>query len=124
MSKDDDDTLDLFDAKDARDDALEAVKRASGEWFETALSTLEKFPPGVEGVFEMFRVRMVEEMGLSPPPNHHNAWGALASNAVKRGILEGTGRMGRMKTAKSHARKSEILRRRWTSPAKAELELK
>jgi hypothetical protein len=100
--------LDLFAARAARDEGLERVCKEP--WMERALRMIGKtVPRGGEMTSEELR-EWLALAGLEPP-HHHNTWGALTMAAVRRGLLEDTGRTGQMRGPKSHARRTPIWRR-------------
>jgi hypothetical protein len=105
-----DDQRDLFSglAQTARDEAIERVAINSGPWMTVATGYIARLREW-EGTAEDLRLRLVSDG--CPFPHHHNAWGALVMSAVKRGMLKPTGRMAKMKTPKSHARKTSVYRR-------------
>lgn len=98
---------DLFTAADARDAALAKVTKNNEPWMIRAMRQISVLPSG-EYTGEDIRLRLSE---LMDGPTHHNAWGALIMNAVKKHILIDTGRVSRMKGGKSHARKTSIYRK-------------
>lgn len=92
-------------AKAARDEAIDRVATNAGsEWVATGLNKISQLAAG-EYTGEQIRL-ILTEAGIVP--HHHNAWGALISSAVKRGILIDTGRLDHMQTKKSHARKTSV----------------
>jgi hypothetical protein len=107
---DDDDEPDLFSAESARDKALETVAANAEAWMGTARDALEALPSGYTGTFEEFRLALVH--GGLEKPHHHNAWGALANTCLKMGVLIPTGDIRKMRTTKSHARRTPVYRLR------------
>lgn len=96
----------LFDyaaSTQARDVVLKTVAENSGTFIQRALSALAHMSGPLTG--EDIR-RRLSERGIEP--HHHNAWGALISTAVKRGILIDSGMTVRMKDERSHARKTTL----------------
>lgn len=81
--------LDMFAAKADRDAALEQVEHNGLPWMEYALAALRWLPAGMTGTAEDFRGALWDR-GLESP-HHHNAWGALIMNAVRRKLLVPTG---------------------------------
>lgn len=59
--------------------------------------------------FENFRQHYFREGGK--PPSHHNAWGALASMAVKERLIEWTGEYTPATSAKTHGHPVKLWRR-------------
>ena len=84
-----------------RDEALERVEINSGTWFERAMVALRTVEGNLIG--EEIRLRIEPIVGS---PHHHNTYGALISQAVKKRYITPTGVHRKMKTARSHARKS------------------
>jgi len=102
--------VDLFDAREARDRAVEQVSHNAGRWVDRALEMVSRvIPPRAEVTSEEIRFALTDN-GLEAP-HHYNAWGALTVAAVKRGLLVDTGRLGQMRGPKSHARRTPIWRR-------------
>jgi hypothetical protein len=105
-----DEQRDLFSglAQSARDEAIDRVSVNAGPWLPIAIGYIARITEW-EGTAEDLRLKLIDSG--CPFPHHHNAWGALIMAAVKRGMLQATGRMAKMKTPKSHARKSSVYRR-------------
>lgn len=102
---------DLFAARTARDAGIDLVEANNEPWMERALKLLpQTVARGGELTSEELRI-LLGVAGLEPPL-HHNAWGALTMNAVRRGLLEDTGRVMQMRGPKSHARRTPVWRRR------------
>jgi len=87
-----------------RNEGLHRVRQNSGEWFLAAMKAVERLPSG-EYTGEDVRLAIEPHVGN---PHHHNAHGALIAQAVRRRILHPTGRWRKMRTAKSHARRTMI----------------
>jgi hypothetical protein len=100
---------DLFEARAARDEGLAIVEDHNEPWMDRALREVAALPPYAELTSEDIRFRLVGR-GLEEP-GHHNAWGALTMNAVRRGLLLDTGQMRAMSGPKSHARRTPVWRR-------------
>ena len=96
---------DLFEAKQARDEALKRVENNSGDWLGKALREIGLLPGGREMIGEDIRIAIHEKVGA---PHHHNAWGAVIKSAVSRKLLIPTDKYRHMKTKKSHARASRV----------------
>lgn len=92
-------------ARKARDQALTKVAKNSGDWFGKAMQAVTDMPTGWRGIGEDLRLEIEARIGK---PHHHNAWGSVTNQAVRRGLLIKTGTLSQMKTAKSHARASMI----------------
>lgn len=93
-------------AHQARDEALERVRRQ--DFMRAALEVVQGLPAGIKVTGEEVR-KFCEEGGVHP--HHHNAWGALMMQAVKRGLLKNTERYVAMQVASSHARKTPVYER-------------
>jgi hypothetical protein len=99
---------DLFEALLARDEALETViENAGHDWKAKALTLIATMQKGTLATGEDLRLAISEKVG---DPHHHNAYGALIMNAVRKGFIAPTGRYVRMKTPKSHARATPLYR--------------
>ena len=96
---------DLFGARVARDAALKTVEGTAESGFDRARGLISRLPPNWEGTGEDMRLHIEFMIGS---PHHHNAYGALVSQAVRRGYLKKTGRYAQMKTKKSHARETPV----------------
>lgn len=99
---------DLFDyARSAkvRDIALDTVLRHNAKWSELVLAYIEGLPKDWVGLAEDIR-----RLWPGPPPDHHNAWGAITRIAVESGMLVQIG-SGPMTAEKSHARSTPRYRR-------------
>ncbi len=83
-------------------------------WADSALAELDKFckvrrEAGTgEFVFEEFRQHCAASSVGNPP--HPNAWGSLATNAAKSGLIEWTGLCVPAKTPSAHARLVRVWR--------------
>lgn len=53
-------------------------------------------------------VRLMAEAMTGRTAKHPNAWGAIITRAVKSGLIVETGGLRKMKTRKSHARRSPV----------------
>lgn len=92
-----------------RDKALALVIRNENEmWRQKAFQYILDLPYGWEGIGEDLRLLIVSNVGF---PHHHNVFGALIAQAVRRKMLMPTGYVRHMKTSKSHARMSPVYRR-------------
>jgi len=106
MSKDDDE-YDLFkDAKRARDEAVDSISEHHRNWMIEAAIRVRKLDRGWKGTGEDIRLKLVGD-GLEPP-HHHNAWGALLLNCVRKEWLVATGEFAHMRTTRSHARMTPV----------------
>ncbi len=104
------DQMDLFAAREARDEALTRVSSNAGDWTTQArVAFLRAFLGGWEGTGEDIRLTLTR-LGLTAP-HHHNAWGAFVSGLRKSGWIVPTGEWRNMKGEKSHARETKVYRR-------------
>ena len=94
-------------AKRARDEALRRVRDNAGDWRDRALLAMNLIP-GFIGTWEDIRVRLLMK-GLARP-HHHNAWGEVSKEALKRKLMIPTGEMRPMRLKKSHARSTKVYR--------------
>lgn len=92
----------------ARDAGLARVSCKNATWMNRGLAMLRKmkFQSYSEVTGEEIR-HFLLTAGLEPPSTH-KAWGALVNWAVRDGVLEDTGRMRKMVTEKSHARRTPV----------------
>lgn len=90
-------------ARSTRDSALDRVAANSNPYPERALSEIAKLRGEYTG--EEIRLRLESSIGR---PHHHNAWGAIINQAVRRGLLRKTGEYRQMSTIKSHARATPV----------------
>jgi hypothetical protein len=95
--------LDYAASRIARDEALARVTRSSDAFMVNALIAISQLRGEFRG--EQIRATLMAQ-GIEP--HHHNAWGAVVRSALKRGLLEATGRFEAMHDVKSHARKTEV----------------
>jgi len=98
------DQYDLFGGRAARDQALDQVRQNSGEWFGRALVIIAGLR-GWSGTAEDIRMIVTPMIGR---PHHHNVWGSLTSQAVKRELIFDTGASAPMKLKKSKARRTPV----------------
>lgn len=93
-----------FDSIFERDSAINKISDNNQNFMSHGLIALSKLKTG-EYTGEDIRI-ILTKIGLRP--NHPNAWGALVMSAIKFGILINTGKVTKMKTKTSHARKTSI----------------
>ena len=92
----------------SRDAALGQVLEHAGEsWRNDAARLIRERLAGQEVLAEEFRALCVAE-GITP--HHCNAWGGLTNALVKAGVIEDTGRVGRSRDPRSHARRQPVWR--------------
>lgn len=105
------DLIDLMQARSERDKAIQKVSLNNPNFMDMALYAFpgmkERTAPGEEFTGEDISHRLFI-MGIVP--SHPNALGALIMQAVKRGLIVGTGKYVSMKSVKSHARKTQLYR--------------
>lgn len=100
---------DLFGAKAARDAGFASVAKNAGGWRPAAIAAIAALPQGYEGTGEDIRLDLLKA-GLAEP-HHHNAWGEVTKEAIKRGLIHRTGELRNMRTKRSHARATPVYRR-------------
>lgn len=101
---------DLFEARAARDEALDRVtSNAGSDWMAAGLLEISRLS-NWEGTAEDLRLLFLDR-GFHQP-HHHNAWGGLIRTAIGRGLLLRTGRFTNMRTRKSHARMTAVYKSR------------
>jgi len=92
----------------ARDAAVAQVLGNAGEsWRHDAMTLIRERLAGQEVLAEEFRA-LCEAEGVKP--HHCNAWGGLTAALVKAGVIEDTGRVGRSRDPRSHARRQPVWR--------------
>lgn len=97
----------LAEGEAARDAGQGLVLDRAGLFHAQAVEVIRRRLAGAEVLAEEFR-RVCLEEGVSP--HHHNAWGALTAVLVKRGVIEETGRLGKSRDPRSHARRQPVWR--------------
>lgn len=106
--------MDLLErmAQDARDKAIEKVSLNNDSFMERALKMISHLRAQMHLMDREFTGEDIREHLISwkIEPAHSNAYGALIMTAVKRGLIVGTGKYVSMKSAKSHARKTQLYR--------------
>lgn len=100
------DQLDLFAARQLRDEGRDLVSANAGDWFDQALAYVANLSSW-RGTGEDLRLEITDVLG---EPHHRNAWGALVAQAVSRRLLVATGERVPMRTPKSHARQTDMYR--------------
>lgn len=92
----------------ARDEGVaQVLDNACEDWRQEAVRLIRERLAGREVLAEEFRI-VCEAEGVRP--HHCNAWGALTAQLVKAGVIEDTGRVGKSRAPKSHARRQPIWR--------------
>ncbi len=113
MFKMDSDTYDhdecsyLNRAKRARDDGMERARIRNRKWLTRAMDQVMELEESVEWTGEGIRLHVRELVG---DPSHHNLWGVLIGDAIKKGLLEPTGHWVHMETERSHSRLTQLHR--------------
>lgn len=92
-----------------RDEGIATVSENNKRWIDLCRAEAERYAL-FRATFtgEDLRFHCSREIGL---PNHSNAWGALISYLVKRGVIEPTGEYRQMRDESSHARKTAVYRK-------------
>ena len=101
--------LPLFNQPEhARDAALHQVLEHAGDsWRHDAMRLIRERLAGREVLAEEFRA-LCEGEGIRP--HHCNAWGGLTAALVRAGVIEDTGRVGKSRDPRSHARRQPVWR--------------
>ncbi len=89
-----------------RDAGMAIVADNTGDWWEWACEIVSELQ-GWSGTGEDLRDCVTFKIGK---PHSPNAWGALVSRAVKTGWIVRTGERRKMKSARSHARSTDVYR--------------
>lgn len=97
----------LAESEAARDAGQARVLDRAGLFQTQAVAVIRRRLAGSEVLAEEFR-RVCLEEGVHP--QHHNAWGALTAVLVRRGVIEETGRLGKSRDPRSHARRQPVWR--------------
>jgi hypothetical protein len=102
--------LNLSESRRRKERGMSLAASRNSEWIALALEDLRVFAAGQdEFVLEGFRARQV--LLHRPMPTNHHAWGALASAAIRAGIIEPTGRYVKARSVKTHAHPIAVYRR-------------
>lgn len=96
--------LSLFEARSIRDRKINQISKNSKNFMKESLLKISLLKCG-KYTGEDIRYLLTKD-GLIP--HHPNAWGALISHAVRKGIIKETGLFTQMLSKKSHARKTQI----------------
>jgi hypothetical protein len=99
---------DQFDAEQSRqerDVGMARVLSHNSAWADDVCAWFSNLPHGWTGTGEDIRRIWFRNGGLKP--KHHNAWGGVIHSAVKRGVLEKTGKRPHMRATKSHSRTTD-----------------
>ncbi len=91
-----------------RDEGLAVVSLNSQPWMDKALALLPQMRREHMTVTgEDIHIWIEKRLG---PPHHYNAWGALVSTAVRRGIIEFTGSYRKCTSPVRHAHRTPVYR--------------
>lgn len=103
-------TPNLPEGRRQRDAGIAKSRAKNPEWLAQALDLLPRMrAAGFETCTGEGMRNWLLANGLNEPTSPH-AWGALTITAVKRKLLEDTGRVVQMTDAKSHARRTPLWR--------------
>lgn len=100
-------TMPLFNrslSEQERDRVLALVSTNAGEFMSIALGELKSLK-GRQLTGEEIREHLLLR-GISP--HHPNAWGAFVRTAIRKGMLEETGVLSKMRAKSSHARRTMV----------------
>lgn len=91
----------------ARDAALAGVlQEEQALWKDSAYASIRTLLPCVM-TGEEIRLSVTDEIGV---PHHYNVWGAIINGALQQGLICAMGETGRMRTRRSHARRTPLYR--------------
>jgi len=90
-----------------RNEMLERIRIKNRKWLAFALNLVEELDPSREWTGEDIRMHI---RFLMNEPSHHNVWGVMINDAIRKRLLEPTGRWVAMQTEKSHARRTPLYR--------------
>lgn len=102
------DVFDAAESKALRDEGMQRVADNGPDFMATGMQAIASLPGGFEYTGEKIREHLLAK---KIEPHHHNAWGALICSAVRRGLLEETGRYVPMTARRSHARKTQVYKK-------------
>lgn len=91
----------MTNAQKARDDGMERLRIRNRKWLVRAMDQVRELQESVEWTGEGIRMHVRKLVG---DPSHHNLWGVLIGDAIRKGLLERTGSWVNMKLESSHAR--------------------
>lgn len=95
---------DLFTYAEAqRDRALHQVTRQ--DWMPAAIGVFRRHCRELPDIFTGEDIRELVT-AYAGSPHHPNAWGALTMALSRQGMIVPTGTVAKMKSAKSHARRT------------------
>lgn len=94
--------LSLFEGVIRRDEGIAKVSKNNGAWLEECIKLVEQHATNWYH-FTGEDIRHICEAAWLIPA-HHNAWGALTSSLIKRGLIRKTGNYRQMRDPRSHAR--------------------
>jgi len=96
----------MNDAEQLKLKGMETVyAHTSEQWKQYVEQVIAALPTGTLVTGEDIRLKCELQ------PHHHNAWGAIISLHVRKGILQPTGMYTKMRSRKSHARTTQIYRK-------------
>ena len=99
------DWMDSAAAAKARDAGLTIAAENAGDFITRALAVIASMHGEVQG--ETIRAECISR-GVEP--KSHKAWGALVQSAIKRGLLNPTGRFEKTKSVKTHCHPTQVYR--------------
>lgn len=99
----------LFESGQAlRDQGIAQVLEAAGDrWQDAATMLIQECLAGQEVLAEDWRL-LCSQHGIKP--HHPNAWGGLTHSLVSSGVITETGRLGKSRDPRSHARRQPVWR--------------
>lgn len=99
----------LFDrGATLRDQGVAQVLKAAGDrWQDAAICLIQEYLAGQEVLAEDWRL-LCAEHGITP--HHPNSWGGLTLSMMRSGVIIDTGRLGKSRDPRSHARRQPVWR--------------
>ena len=97
----------MTDAQEARDDGMERLRIRNRKCMVRAMDRVMELGESVEWTGEGIRMHIRKLVG---DPSHHNLWGVLIGDAIRKRLLERTGNWVNMKLESSHARCNPVYR--------------
>ena len=104
----------MLTGQQLKEEGIKIVLSRNEQWSERILRSMKKFAKARKKIgkpmftFEEFR-RWCCGLGI-PEPRHHNAWGAVAREAARKGLIEWTGECCQAKAPLAHARIIKVWR--------------
>ena len=94
----------MHEGQKLKEEVLAKLKADNRTWMGRALFHLRRLPEG-EYTGEDIRYALIPKVGH--PKNSH-VWGSLTLDAIRKGYITKTGKIGQMMTPSSHAHNTPI----------------